>query len=387
MYVGFSASNRDGSALHVINGWEFKTFEFDFSTVDRDEEGGDCVNCTPGEVSDDDNKKDEIALTGIISALSFLAVVVVIYFVWLSRKSVISDREKNRRNELKKGPMKLHLSEIESATDGFSRGRIIGQGTSATVYKGILFHEQVVAVKRFNDASDDSDAFRVLTCEQRLNIVLGIASGLTYLHEECNRQIIHRDVKTSNVMLDSDFNPKLGDFGLVEVYDRDSRLRKPTIPAGTIGYIAPEYLHLGVPTINSDVYSFGVVVLEVVTGRRPTENKQGYLTDWIWNLWERGKLIEAVDWRMMGWYSKEDMERMLKVGLCCVHLDNKKRPTIKEAHMMLKGELQVPDLPAKRPDVKFRAANHGASRKILKVGGDDVEECPWSTPRTHFSEY
>ncbi|KNA16286.1 hypothetical protein SOVF_090070 [Spinacia oleracea] len=437
MYVGFSASNRDGSALHVIDGWEFKTFEFDYSTVDKDLEGGDCMNCIPGEGSDGDSKKDDktvdIALTVVISALSLFAIVVMFYLIWMSRKDVESKREKSRRIELKTGPIKLHLSEIESATNGFSKSKIIGQGASSTVYRGILFHGQVVAVKRLNDVGNgnnlikpftnectgmarklkhknlvqllgwcceknelilvyeflpngnldqnlhrDSDAFRVLTCEQRLNIVLGIASGLTYLHEECSRQIIHRDVKTCNVMLDSDFNPKLGDFGLVKVYDRDSRTRKPTIPAGTMGYLAPEYVYSGIPTIKSDVYSFGVVVLEVVSGRRPVEEKGGFLIDWVWNLWEEGKVIEAIDWRMMGMYSKEDMERMLKVGLWCVHSDKKKRPTIKKAAMMLRGDLQVPDLPAKRPDLKLRNA-----------AGDDLEleDCPWATPKTHFSEH
>lgn len=91
---------------------------------------------------------------------------------------------------------------------------------------------------------------------------LGVASALTYLHEECERQIIHRNVKTCNILLDAEFNAKLGDFGLAEVYEHSSNTREATIPAGTMGYLAPEYVYSGIPTEKTDVYSFGVVVLE-----------------------------------------------------------------------------------------------------------------------------
>ncbi|XP_010680208.2 L-type lectin-domain containing receptor kinase S.6 [Beta vulgaris subsp. vulgaris] len=435
MYVGFSASNGDGSALHVIDQWEFKTFEFDYAFVDKEEEVSNNVRSKKG------NKKQLITLFGVTISFNLLLVIVVICYWWRLRNDKVSKLDKGRRIELDKGPVKLSLVEIEVATSSFSKSRIIGQGASATVYKGILFDEQVVAVKRFNNISrgnldkpfttefatmaqrlkhenlvqllgwccenkecvlvyeflpngsldqilhKNSDALCVLTGEQRLNIVLGIASCLRYLHEECNKKIIHRDVKTCNVMLDSDFTPKLGDFGSAEVYDRDSRARKPTIPAGTMGYLAPEYVYSGVPTVKSDVYSFGVVVLEVVSGRRPVVDNRDLLVDWVWSLWENGKLIEAVDERMMGKYSSADMERMLKVGLCCVHSDKKKRPTMKEAAMMLKEELQVPVLPAKKPIMKIQGAIvPRASRKSLSTRVDDLDECPWSTPRTHFSE-
>ncbi|KAL2894193.1 L-type lectin-domain containing receptor kinase S.6 [Bienertia sinuspersici] len=444
MYVGFSAANGNGSAMHVIYDWEFKTWEIDFSFVNKVEEEGDCVFCTQEEqVSNGENnkrkKKMEIAIVEITFASSLLIVIVVGYIIWRLWKVKKLRRDKKRRIELENLPAKLYLSEIKKGTNGFSKNRIIGEGTSATIYKGILFHEQVVAVKRFNNDCKNnllkpfttefatmvqtlkhknlvqllgwccennelilvyeflpngsldevlhSSKF-VLTWEQRLNIVLGIASCLTYLHEECNKQIIHRDVKTRNVMLDSDFTPKLCDFGFAEVYDKDSKSRKPTIPAGTMGYLAPEYIYTGIPTVKSDVYSFGVVVLEVVSGRRPVEEHRNCLVDWMWSLLEAGKLIEAVDPRMMGKYSMTDMERMLKVGLCCVHFDTNKRPNIREAAMMLTGETLVPVLPAKRPVVMLQTALPRPSKKILinSEADDNFSECFWSSPRTQFSE-
>lgn len=114
----------------------------------------------------------------------------------------------------------------------------------------------------------------VLSWKQYLNIIGGVASALTYRHEECKRKIIHRDVKTCNIMLDADFNAKLGDFGL-------------------------EYFDSGVPTVKTDVYSSGVVVLEVGTGGKPFEDDGTVVVNYVWNLWEKRKLIEAADRRLM----------------------------------------------------------------------------------------
>ncbi|XP_038991117.1 L-type lectin-domain containing receptor kinase S.6-like [Hibiscus syriacus] len=111
-------------------------------------------------------------------------------------------------------------------------------------------------------------------------------------------------------MLDDEFNAKLGDFGLVEVYEHCCASRDATIPAGTIGYLAPEYVYTGVPTVKTDVYSFRVVVLEVATGKRPVDENGTVLVDWIWDLWVKKKLIEGVDSGMLCRYNVLEMERL-----------------------------------------------------------------------------
>ncbi|XP_038991288.1 L-type lectin-domain containing receptor kinase S.6-like [Hibiscus syriacus] len=210
---------------------------------------------------------------------------------------------------------------------GFYKSRIIDIGGSAVVYKGYVLSAETVAVKRFDQFNEKaftrnlfSTKFAIMTrwlnhcnlvqlqgwyCEEselvlvyeylsngslyqhihktsvssittlswilRLKEVLGVASALSSLHEECERQIIHRDVKTCNIMLDDEFNAKLGDFGLAEVYGHCCVSRDATIPARTIGYLAPEYVYTSASTVKTDVYSFGVVVLEVATGKRPVK--------------------------------------------------------------------------------------------------------------------
>ncbi|KAG6585973.1 L-type lectin-domain containing receptor kinase S.6, partial [Cucurbita argyrosperma subsp. sororia] len=135
----------------------------------------------------------------------------------------------------------------------------------------------------------NSNSTRVLSWKQRLNIVLGVASSLTYLHEECERQIIQRNVQTCNILLDAEFNAKLGDLGLAEVYEHCSNTREATIPAGTMRYLTPEYLYSSIPTEKTDVYSCGVVVLKVETVRRPPGYNGIVVVDWVWDRWKKGE--------------------------------------------------------------------------------------------------
>ncbi|GFQ08301.1 L-type lectin-domain containing receptor kinase s.6 [Phtheirospermum japonicum] len=215
---------------------------------------------------------------------------------------------------------------------------------------------------------------KFLTWEKRLNIILGVANALVYLHEECESQIIHRDVKTCNILLDSEFNAKLGDFGYA------------TVPAGTMGYLAPEYAFSGVPSAKTDVYSFGVVVLEVATGRRPVDEERVVITDYVWDLWEKGMIAEVADRNLAGRFNRAEMERVLMVGLCCAHPDCEKRPMMREAARMLRGEAMMPVLPSRKPTVRIQSVGMEGFDEIVSFGGDLSETTPWSTPRTHFSK-
>ncbi|GFP92854.1 receptor like protein kinase s.2 [Phtheirospermum japonicum] len=214
----------------------------------------------------------------------------------------------------------------------------------------------------------------VLTWERRKKIVNGLATALNYLHEQLETQIIHRDVKTSNVMLDSNFDARLGDFGLARwlEHDLDSASETPPVPknksfrlaestriGGTIGYLPPEsFQKRNVSTAKSDVFSFGIVVLEIISGRRAVDltypDDQIVLLDWIRRLSDDGKLLQAGDARLRdGSYTLLDMERYLKLGLLCTLHDPQSRPSMKWVVEVLSGNIygggnKLPDLPSFR---------------------------------------
>ncbi|CAL5347644.1 unnamed protein product [Camellia sinensis] len=207
-----------------------------------------------------------------------------------------------------------------------------------------------------------------LNWEHRKKIIGGLAAALFYLHEQLETQIIHRDVKTSNVMLDSHYNARLGDFGLARWLEHELeyeirtpsmknhqfRLAETTRIGGTIGYLPPEsFQKRGVATAKSDVFSFGVVVLEVVSGRRAVDltypDDQIILLDWIRRLSDDGKLLQAGDARLPDgscWLS--DMERLIHIGLLCTLHDPQSRPNMKWVVEALSGSIcgGLPDLPS-----------------------------------------
>ncbi|XP_075480202.1 L-type lectin-domain containing receptor kinase S.6 [Primulina tabacum] len=375
-----------------------------------------------------------------------VAAAVVIFLVCYLRRRRLrrarSERHMHRFHGGRMVPKMLSLNEIKSATNGFNQDKIIGEGASAVVYEGAIPSYGSVAVKRFNyenkfDASMSRIPFntefstmvgclrhknlvqlqgwccernelvlvyeymangsldkilhkrmsltKFLTWERRLNIILGVASAVIYLHEECESQIIHRDIKTCNILLDSAFNAKLGDFGLAEVYRHSFRARDATVPAGTMGYLAPEYVFSGLPSVKTDVYSFGVVVLEVATGRRPVDEERLVVTDFVWDLWEKGMISKAADPKLMNKFSKVEMERTLAVGLACANPNCDRRPTMREAARMLRGESALPVLPSRKPTVKIQSVLPEGCEEIMS--GDHIDDTPWSTPRTHFSRH
>ncbi|KAL0388217.1 UNVERIFIED_CONTAM: Receptor like protein kinase S.2 [Sesamum radiatum] len=208
-----------------------------------------------------------------------------------------------------------------------------------------------------------------LTWERRKKIVNGLAAALNYLHEQLETQIIHRDVKTSNVMLDSHFNARLGDFGLARWLEHDLQYKPKTPPVlknrrfrleettrigGTIGYLPPEsFQKRSVATAKSDVFSFGIVVLEVVSGRRAVDltypDDQIILLDWIRRLSDEGALLQAGDTRLQdGSYKLSEMERLIRLGLMCTFHDPQSRPSMKWIMEVLSGNVygKLPDLPS-----------------------------------------
>uniref|UniRef100_A0A7N0VFK5 Protein kinase domain-containing protein n=1 Tax=Kalanchoe fedtschenkoi TaxID=63787 RepID=A0A7N0VFK5_KALFE len=188
-----------------------------------------------------------------------------------------------------------------------------------------------------------------LNWENRFNICLGIARGLTYLHEESRIRIIHRDMKASNILLDAELNPKISDFGLAKLYD-DKMTHISTGVAGTVGYLAPEYAMRGHLTEKADIFGFGVVALEIVSGRPNTatylENDKVYLMEWAWQMHESGRDLDLVDPRLTD-FDPEEVERIIGVALLCTQTQPGARPTMSRVVAMLSGSVEVPPVLSK----------------------------------------
>ncbi|CAL5097186.1 unnamed protein product [Urochloa decumbens] len=318
---------------------------------------------------------------------------------------------------LARSPREFSYKELSAATRGFDASRVIGNGAFGTVYKGIIPDTgAMVAVKRCtngnasgNGGGDQArseflselsiiaglrhrnllrlqgwcyekgeillvyDYMRngsldralfdasspVLPWHHRRDILAGVASALAYLHHECERRVIHRDVKSSNVMLDESFRARLGDFGLARQAEHGAS-PDATAAAGTMGYLAPEYLLTGRATESTDVFSFGALALEVACGRRPigtTEGRCNNLVEWVWSLHGEARVMEAVDPRLGGEFEEGEVRRALLVGLACSSPEPALRPGMRAVVQMLGGEADPPFVPAARPSMSF-SANH-----------------------------
>jgi serine/threonine protein kinase len=188
---------------------------------------------------------------------------------------------------------------------------------------------------------------KTLPWNVRYKIALGLASALHYLHEEAENCVLHRDIKSANVLLDADFNIK-GDFGVAELVDPELKNHRTGV-VGTCGYLAPEYASEGRASKASDVFSFGVVALEIACGRKTYQDGEFHvsLVRWIWQLYLVGDILNAADERLslcMS-FNQDQMERFLIVGLWCTHPNYKKRPKTAQVIKVLQLEAPLPELP------------------------------------------
>ncbi|XBJ21754.1 hypothetical protein VPH35_000253 [Triticum aestivum] len=201
--------------------------------------------------------------------------------------------------------------------------------------------------------SDDPNIFQnLLVPDKLLDIALGIARGMEYLHQGCNQRILHFDIKPHNILLDYNFNPKISDFGLAKLCARDQSIVTLTAARGTMGYIAPELYsrNFGGVSYKSDVYSFGMLVLEMVSGRRNADPRIGsqddvYLPEWIYD-----KVINGEELALTLETTQEEKEKVRKlamVALWCIQWNPRNRPSMTKVVNMLTGRLQSLQMPPK----------------------------------------
>ncbi|PSR89633.1 LRR receptor-like serine/threonine-protein kinase FEI [Actinidia chinensis var. chinensis] len=185
---------------------------------------------------------------------------------------------------------------------------------------------------------------RSLDWNARLRIALGSARGVAYLHHDCCPRIVHRDIKSSNILLDENLDPRVSDFGLAKLLvDEDGHVT--TVVAGTFGYLAPEYLQSGRATEKSDVYSFGVLLLELVTGKRPTDPtfvKRGFnVVGWMNTLVRENRLEDVVDKRCTN-ADVETVEAIIAIAGRCTDANPDDRPSMQQVLQFLEQEVMSP---------------------------------------------
>ncbi|BAT90922.1 hypothetical protein VIGAN_06221700 [Vigna angularis var. angularis] len=285
------------------------------------------------------------------------------------------------------------MKEVELATRGFAEGNVIGEGGYGVVYRGILHDASVVAVKNLlNNKGQAEKEFKVeveaigkvrhknlvrlvgycaegarrmlvyeyvdngnleqwlhgdvgpvspLTWEIRMRIAIGTAKGLAYLHEGLEPKVVHRDIKSSNILLDKNWNAKVSDFGLAKLLGSE-KTHVTTRVMGTFGYVAPEYASSGMLNERSDVYSFGVLLMEIITGRSPIDYSRPpgemNLVDWFKAMVASRRSEELVDPLVEIPPSPRSLKRVLLICLRCIDLDVVKRPKMGQIVHMLETD-------------------------------------------------
>ncbi|GKV22055.1 hypothetical protein SLEP1_g31960 [Rubroshorea leprosula] len=420
MYVGFSASTgQKRTSSHYILGWSFST-NGTAVPLDTDQ----LPPLPPIE------KNSPVTDPKIIALTAALAVVIVILFGMLifftCCKRTVKFHEDLEDWELD-CPHRFQYRDLYTATKGFKDSERIGIGGFGTVFRGVLPTTGAeVAVKRITRNSiqgmrefaaeieslgrlrqknlvnlqgwckkkndllliydyipygslysllfEPRNGF-VLSWEQRFIIIKGIASGLLYLHEEWEKVVIHRDVKSSNVLIDADLNARLGDFGLARLYDHGT-MSHTTQVVGTIGYIAPELARNGRASTSSDVFAYGVLLLEVATGRKPTDRSSNFLlVDWVIEYQQMGAIVDTVDPKLGSDYAFDEVNLVLQLGLLCTHQKPEFRPRMRQVLRYLNGDDRLPS-PSIQSWGSYDSREEVYSRFLEGISSDTIKRTP-----------
>eukprot|EP01018_Ginkgo_biloba_P012990 Gb_37088 [translate_table: standard] len=339
------------------------------------------------------------AVGSSILLVEIIAGATAAYFL-MSKYRILKEAERYGKEMLSGRPKKFTYAELETATNNFSQ--IVGKGGFGTVYKGFLPDFTPIAVKKIDRVTEGEDEFwaevtivcrihhlnlvrmfgfcaegdhRLLVYEYvpngslethlfpspdkvlnppsldwktRYKIAVRTAKGIAYLHEECLEWILHCDIKPQNILLDDKFCPKVSDFGLSKLVDRETALSVSHI-RGSRGYLAPEWTENRPITAKADVYSFGLVLLEIVSGRKnfaftvsAMETDRWCFPVWAFEMMKRGEMSEIVDQNMGEHeWDEDEVERVIKTAFWCIQTDPLLRPSMGKAVHMLEGTVPV----------------------------------------------
>ncbi|KAE8674985.1 Receptor-like cytosolic serine/threonine-protein kinase RBK2 [Hibiscus syriacus] len=282
------------------------------------------------------------------------------------------------------------FEEIFVATNGFSSENLVGKGGYAEVYRGVLNNGEEIAVKRltktYSDERKEKDflteigtighvchpnVLRLIGCcidnglflifrfsslgsvasrlhdansppmdwKTRYKIAIGTAKGLHYLHKVCQRRIIHRDIKSSNILLTADFEPQISDFGLAKWLPSQWTHHSIAPIEGTFGHLAPEYFMHGTVDEKTDVFAFGVCLLEIISGRKPVDASHQSLHCWAKPLLNREEMDKLVDPRLRGSFDSSQLKRLMFTASLCIRTSSAWRPTMTEVlGVLMEGE-------------------------------------------------
>ncbi|KAI9113358.1 hypothetical protein K1719_015883 [Acacia pycnantha] len=322
----------------------------------------------------------------------------------------------------------FQYQELFLATSNFSPENLIGEGGSSQVYRGYLPDGKELAVKILKPSDDVLNEFLleieiitplhhkniisllgfciedgnlllvydflsrgsleeilhgskknglVFGWTERYKVAVGVAEALDYLHNRDPQRVIHRDVKSSNVLLSQDFEPQLSDFGLAKWASASSSHIICTDVAGTFGYLAPEYFMYGKVNAKIDVYAFGVVLLELLTGRKPISGDypkgQESLVMWATPILNSGKVAQLLDPSLGSNYDQDQMERMVLAASLCIRRAPRARPQMSLITKLLQGDGDV---------IRWARLEADASKAIET---NDDEGCPTSNLQSHLN--
>ncbi|KDP26473.1 hypothetical protein JCGZ_17631 [Jatropha curcas] len=326
------------------------------------------------------NQNEKLQLLLWFATILGVVEIIGILLVWCFLNSSFRHQHSNNESAAQgyqtiTGFKRFTYSELKKATANFKME--IGRGAGGIVYKGTLSDNQVAAIKIINFADDRGEAeflaevsaigklnhknliemwgycaekkhrllvykymkhgslsenlsSTTLDWQKRFQIAIGTARALAYLHEECLEWVLHCDVKPENILLDSKYQPKVSDFGLSKLLNREDKNPSFSRMRGTRGYMAPEWV-LKLPiTSKVDVYSYGIVVLEMVTGKSPTMEEKTGLATWVREKKNGGEswIEEILDAKLVGEYDRDEVEIVVTLALQCVEEDKDSRPAM-----------------------------------------------------------
>lgn len=351
-----------------------------------------------------------VIVGGAVGSAIAVLVVGAIIFCYIvrrtNRKSATMLRDESRWASRIKAPktviismfekplVKIRLSDLMDATNGFSKDNIVSSGRSGVVYRGDFPDGSVMAIKRLQGPTRTERQFRgemdslgqihhrnlvpvlgycvvgqerLLVCKHmsngslndrlhdafekepldwktRLKIAIGASRGFAWLHHSCNPRIIHRNISSNCILLDEEFEPRITDFGLARLMNPVDTHISTAVNGdfGDVGYVAPEYVRTLVATMRGDVYSFGVVLLELVTTQKPVDvvvdrDFKGTLVEWVGMLASSGCIANALDSSLRGRGADDEMLQVLKIAWSCVNATARERPSMYEVTGLLRA--------------------------------------------------